>query len=580
MGSLNQEQRVAAECGDGPVLVLAGPGTGKTTTLTARFAALVARGVPPERILAVTFTRKSGDDLVARLVQVHGLERGRLEVGTFHRFAGQILRAHAEQVGLTRRFRILDEVGQRRLLAELKVYWSAERGRDLLEIIAEAKARMLDAKALRAQVEARLRTGSLALDDPLVDAVDPYYDYERALLARDSCDFEDLISHTVRLLERLPAVRAEVAERFQYLLVDEFQDVNQGQFRLLCALLLRHRNLWCVGDDDQSIYGFRGADASYIIEFERHFPDATRYQLAENYRSTRQILALAQALVGHNPIRYPKGLQATRGEGPPVVVQPHPEVLAEAQWVAAAIAKVLEKGIPPEQVAVLFRTGVQATALQIELQALRLPFELRGAADFWKAAPALWLRALLRLAENPADREALAWVAPQHQADYRKQAISLGLLPYRRRIERARAFLLRKAPAPAGSRSLEDWTQRLALCVELVELFPTCAALEAAVGRQQGPSRKAGIALSTIHAAKGLEWHTVFVIGFEQGLLPHDLADDEDEERRLAYVAMTRAKRYLCLSHCELRHKKPAEASTFLKEALATADPAVSVIRP
>lgn len=579
MGSLNREQRAAADCGDGPVLVLAGPGTGKTTTLTARFGALVARGVPPERILAVTFTRKSGDDLIARLVQTHGLERNRLEVGTFHRFGGQILRAHAEQVGLSRRFRILDEGGQRRLLSDLKVHWSTERGRDLLEIIAEAKARMLDAAALRAQVESRLRAGTLDLDDPLVDAVDPYHDYERALLERDCCDFEDLISHTVRLLERLPAVRTEVAQRFEHLLVDEFQDVNQGQFRLLRALLLRHRNLWCVGDDDQSIYGFRGADASYIIDFERNFPEATKYQLTDNYRSTRQILELAQALVGFNPVRYPKGLQAMRGDGPPVVVQAHPEALAEAQWVAAAIAKVLEKGIPPEQVAVLFRTGVQATALQIELQAQSLPFSLQGAADFWRSAPALWLRALLRLSENLSDREALAWLAPRHQATFRKKAMSLGLVPFPRRIERARAFLLQKAPAPEGSRLLEDWSQRLALCAELVGLFPSCEALEAAVTRQDGSSRKAGIALSTIHAAKGLEWHTVFVIGFEQGLLPHNLADDEDEERRLAYVAMTRAKRYLCLSYCAWRHKKQTEASPFLKEALSRADPAVSVIR-
>ncbi len=578
MAVLNREQRAAAECGEGPVLVLAGPGTGKTTALAARFAALVARGVPPNRILAVTFTRKSGEDLVARLVQGHGLPRARLEVGTFHRFAGQVLRVHAEHACLSPRFRILDEIGQRRLLAELEIRWPAERGRDLLEIIAAAKAGMLDAAALRAQVEARLRLGSLALDDPLVEAVDPYHDYERALIARDCCDFEDLISHTVRLLERLPAARAAVAERFDHLLVDEFQDVNQSQFRLLRALLLHHRNLWCVGDDDQSIYGFRGADASYIVDFRRHFPEAALYQLSDNYRSTRQILELASAMVGFNARRHAKRLQATRGEGPPVVVQGHPEALAEAHWVAAAIGKVLEKGIPPEQVAVLFRTGVQATALQLELQALSLPYVLQGAADFWKASPALWLRALLRLAGDLADRQALDWLPPYHHATFRRKAQSLGQMSYARRLEKARAFLLQKAPAALKQRALDDWSERLALAVELAALFPSHEALEAAVDRGSSPSARAGIALSTIHAAKGLEWHTVFVIGFEEGLLPHDLGDEE-EERRLAYVAMTRAKRFLCLSYCEQRHKRPVELSAFLRETLATADPSLSTIR-
>jgi len=572
MSELNEKQHAAAACGPGPQLVLAGPGTGKTTTLAARFAHLVRTGVDPSRIMAVTFTNKAARQLRQRIAAMVDTGQATLQIGTFHSLAGRILRELAQHVGLSPRFRILDENGCRGLLFSLEIFWRPEDGRDLLEIFAQAKDKLQQPDDFYAELEQLRKQGEISSSDSLFEAAAHYPLYQEALFKADACDFGDLIAHTVRILEEHESIREHMRSRFEHILVDELQDVNTAQIRFVKCLLASHGNVWAVGDDDQSIYGFRGAELTYILDFDDYFEGAQIHALENNYRSSPQILTVASHLIEKNKVRHEKQLHAQNKDGPRIVVTEHDEPFLEAGWIAGAVASVLEKGVPPAEIAVLFRVGYQASPLQLSFSTHKIPFVVRGAADLWKSPEVKLMLGTLRLALNPRDVEARGLMGDSARAKrLAQQAFGLKKQPFARTVKKVVGLVSDEPPITATTERIQAWKANLMAAGQVADRADNLQNLLHTIEEQSKVLRnedRNAVVLSTIHGAKGLEWHTVFVIGFEANLLPHGLAKNPDEERRLAYVALTRAKRFLSLSFTRLRGDEKCAPSAFLGDAL------------
>lgn len=572
-------QQRATECETGPQLILAGPGTGKTTALIAHFTDLVKQGIEPQRILAITLTRKAGEEMKNRLKPLINRDSSQLNVETFHTLADKILREYAHHVGLNQDFQVLNEQTQEALLRSLNLFWNSESGKHLPEFFAEVKARMLDAAGFAKELTAELRAGGVRQNDPLFEATEHMALYEKELLARNTCDLEDLIAHTVRILEKEETIRQVVAQQFDYLLVDEFQDVSPAQYRLLRALLLEHQNLWVVGDDDQSIFSSRGADLTYTTHFRKLFPNAQLKYLETNYRSSQQILHMAEQLIGFNKKRQRKVMRSISGSGSPVVALDFPNPEDEAAWIVDAIGNVLEKGVAHREIAVLFRMHHQAFPLQLAFQKNKIPIVLHGTEAFWELAPARYLRGLLLYAMNQQVPKAKALLA---EGDVNNRltrfARFLDVKEYSRIVKELRDKLISDPPHFYKESQNADWADQVHVAAQIALSAGSIVALETRVSEQaeflQGNESDA-VCLSTIHEAKGQEWHTVFLAGFEADLLPYKLAvNNWQEERRLAYVALSRAKRYLCMSYCLKRHRKRSGPSPFLGELLLAVDPA------
>ena len=595
-----QAQAIAAPAG--PALVLAGPGAGKTLTLTHRAARLAHRVDRGQTVLCITFTNRAARELVTRL---GALETEQVVAGTFHAIAHRLVRPYAELVGRTGGFSIYDGRASRKLVDEaLDGEWHG------LEPAAAAAAISL--------AKARLETPDLvASRDAGLAAV--WSRYERVLRASDALDFDDLIARAVALLE-LPEVGARIAGRFGAVLVDEYQDTNPAQYRLVELLAAPHRSVTVICDDDQAIYGFRSADVRNVARFERDFPEARLFALGLNHRSTIPIVSAAARLIAHNRARRPKSLAATR-DGPAVRTEAPVNEHAEAHVAASWCRRLLDRGTPASEIAILYRTRNQARLLEEALVPKRVPHHVLGGLGFFERAEVRDALAHLALVVNPNDRVALARALVAHPgigpvavariagyasdsavdllAACRSAAAIAGLrrgqaetiarvgralsdcasglarvgladsviavvmasgIPGRLRGERERLEHLRQLIRSARSyeRSAEDPT--------LTE-FIGHATLAASEG--EGPDER--VTLATIHAAKGLEWGHVRVVSVEEGLMPHRRAvtgAEIEEERRLAYVAMTRAKTELVLSRARSRRDAPVAASRFIAEGL------------
>jgi DNA helicase-2/ATP-dependent DNA helicase PcrA len=608
---LNPQQREAVLHRGGPALVLAGAGSGKTRVLAYRVAYLVrALGVPPDRILAVTFTNKAAEEMRQRVAGLLGERVARaVWMGTFHRTCARILRAHGERVGVPRRFTVYDEDDQRQLMREVL--------RDL-----GVDERRYPPAGVRAAVSAAKNDG-VSLSAYEAQATSPFErtvaacwrEYQRRLAERSALDFDDLLVETLRLLEDVPDVRELYQDRFQHVLVDEYQDTNPVQFRLLARLCERHRNLFVVGDVDQAIYGWRGADIRNILEFERDFPDARVLPLEQNYRSTQTILRAAEHLIQQNPRRYPKRLWTENAAGPPLRVYAASDEHDEARFVAEQLRRLQDEGFRLRDCAVLYR--INAMSRQFEEAFLRagIPYQVVGAVRFYERREVKDLLSYLRVLTNPDDElsllralgtprrgigeatvERLRAFAAQRglrlwEALQRAEEVP-GLAPPARRTLRGFADLLRDLQARAqvaraaelveevlersGLRAsleeegTEDAQARLENVRELVtvaqeyEASTGDASLEgflehlALVTDADTYDEKADrVALMTLHAAKGLEFRAVFLCGLEEGVFPHVRCLDDprqlEEERRLAYVGITRAKERLLLTYAQLR---------------------------
>jgi DNA helicase II / ATP-dependent DNA helicase PcrA len=402
LASLNPAQRDAASTTEGPLLVLAGAGTGKTRVITTRIAYLLSLGVPASSILAVTFTNKAAGEMKERVAHLAGERAREVTVGTFHAFCARVLREHGPALGHSRRFTICDASDQlsavKSAMRELRVHETTMHPSAVLARISLAKNRM--------ETPESFLEGGTDGRDQLVGSV--WQRYREHLARTRTLDFDDLLLETVRLLREHEDVRERYRERYRYVLVDEYQDTNHPQYEIVREIGGVHRNVCVVGDDDQSIYGWRGADIRKILGFHRDFEGAKVIRLQTNYRSTRPILDAANAVIRHNASRHDKALESARGEGADVRFAQLKDETSEAQFVVGELSKVVKPGrARPGDFAILCRTQVQFRPLEVELRAAGLPYVVVGGMSFFDRKEVRDVVAYLKLATNPRDETSL-----------------------------------------------------------------------------------------------------------------------------------------------------------------------------
>ena len=571
---LDAAQQAAATSPAAVQLILAGPGSGKTTTLAARFHHLVNQGVDPRRILAVTFTRKAADEMRSRIGGSLGLDpQVRLSVMTFHAFAYRHLRANPAAAGLKPGFPLWGPMQQRHVFHSRQMWWNEEM--DILDIIDGMKERLVDAAAFADLLAAP----KAPFPGYFSEALQYFRVYEQALAEAGAIDFADMVPRLHAAMQRVTAHRKAVTGAFDHVLVDEFQDVNPGQMQLISRFVEDGARLWAVGDEDQTLFTFRASDVRHILDFSQRHPAAEIHLLENNYRSAGNIVGLAKALIRGNLCRNDKDLRSVRRDVGEVVVRGYSTAEAEARQVAAAIAHLLKQGMPPSEIAVLYRAGAIGLELQATLKERGIAFEVRGSGDLWQSVAArLVVGALHYLRDGPS----LAAVSRLGNGRRGRQ-ISDRLDEVRSRRGTAFPDAWRHAaqvvgtalPASAPERERSEWRGVIdavglvaADCGSLADLERRIAE-QSAMLRQPSPH---SVVLSTVHSAKGLEWDAVFVLGLEEGVLPNANARDIEEERRIAYVAMTRARRILGLTYVARRYGRGVEPSRFLAEIKGTAE--------
>jgi len=598
---LNDPQRRAVVHRGTPLLVVAGAGSGKTRVLTHRVAHLIATGdATPWEILAITFTNKAADEMRERLVGLIGPVAERMWVSTFHAACVRMLRAHADRLGYRKSFTVYDDSDSRRLvehiLRDLNIDAKKLPARQVQAAISGAKSELVDAAryagAARTVFERRI--------------ADVYAEYQARLFAASAMDFDDLLLCTVRLLRAAPDVLEGYQERFTNVLVDEFQDTNRAQNEIVLMLGAAHHNVCVVGDSDQSIFGWRGADIGNIFEFEEAFPDAAVIPLEQNYRSTKTILDAANAVIANNVTRVPKELWTEGEHGEPIVRFRAEDEYDEASWVATEIGRLCRfEGLRYGDVAVFYRTNAQSRALEEELVRAAIPYKVVGGTRFYDRREVKDLLAYLRVVGNPSDEvsarrivnvprrgvgdasvERMArWARaegrsfadalehPERAGVTGKALAGAGVLwellaELRRMIEQGagpgalveavaertgyRAELAAQDTLEAHGR-LENIAELVGAAAEyesLDEFLESVALVSDADELESGDSR---VSLMTLHTAKGLEYPAVFLVGMEDGVFPHMRALDDplqlEEERRLCYVGITRARRLLYVTH-------------------------------
>ncbi|HEY0391445.1 MAG TPA: UvrD-helicase domain-containing protein [Solirubrobacterales bacterium] len=611
LAGLNEPQRQAVVHGEGPLLVLAGAGSGKTRVLTHRIAYLLATGAArPGEILAITFTNKAANEMRERVEKLVGRSARAMWVTTFHSACARMLRADAERLGYSRSFTIYDESDSLRMLkrcmTELGIDPKRYPPRSIRSQISGAKNKLVDAPAY-AQAQ-----GSVFEET----AAAVYELYEKRMLAANAMDFDDLLVRTVNVLELSEEARERWRRTFRHVLVDEYQDTNHAQYRLLQLLTAEHGNLMVVGDEDQSIYGFRHADIRNILDFERDFPEAEVVKLEQNYRSTQTILSAANAVVERNRERRPKQLWTEIAGGEPVKLSELTDEHEEARWVAGEIERLAEEdGVKREDVAVFYRTNAMSRVLEDTLVRYELPYQVVGGTKFYERAEVKDAVAYLSLLVNPSDQVSFARIvnSPRRGIGNTSQArlaahantTGLSIWEVAERVEevpglgaaatkavgrfqetmeglRARAEdapvaeLLEAVLRETGyleALSAERTIEAEGRAENLEELIGMAAEFDAnhelegeaevspleeflqqiSLYTQQDDLREEEslITLMTLHNAKGLEYDTVFLVGCEDGAFPHMRALEEggeEEERRLCYVGITRTRRRLYMT--------------------------------
>ncbi len=631
--TLNPEQREAVAHVSGPLLVLAGAGSGKTRVLTTRIAVLMdEHGVPPERIFAVTFTNKAAAEMKHRIATLLSRDPTGLWIGTFHSLSARLLRREAERLGFSRQFTIFDEDDRlaliRRLLEERNIPAKLFPPRAVQAIISSAKNRMMSADELGATAGFdRLTQIAAELMDPLA----------AALKRQNAMDFDDLMLHPLTLFQEHPDRLAWWRERFGFVMVDEFQDTNKAQYELV-RYLGGHGNVFAVGDDDQSIYGWRGAEVKNMLDFQRDFAAVRVVRLEENYRSTQVILDAANAAISRNTGRLGKTLRTRRAGGESVTVVAAADERDEAEYIARELAKRSSAGEwALEDMAVLYRTNAQSRAMEESFRRAGVAYRVVGAISFYERREVKDLLGYLRLIANPSDDEAFLRAIAVPRRGIGEASLEIfriaasgwgktlletariadrvtGLRPnvreglqrfagliddFRAKSATAAPVLILEALIGAidyeavlqaeGQEGLDRWEnvrELVAAAAEWSEVvteddastplerYLTEAALLSAVDKSDGDD---GVTLMTLHTAKGLEWPVVVLAGLEDGLFPLGRAMETqaglEEERRLFYVGLTRAKDKLYLSWARARRRggelRPGIASRFVESVPA-----------
>ncbi len=611
LDDLNPEQREAVQATDGPVLIFAGAGSGKTRVLTYRIAYMVRElGIAPEQILAVTFTNKAAGEMKERIGELIDEGASRVWAGTFHSFCARMLRADGQAIGIEPNFVIYDDADQRALIKETlsalnidselyqpsSIHWEISQAKNDLrtpEDYAPSSSNPLQQQAQRV-----------------------YRAYQERLQANQALDFDDLILEAVRLLRDSAKTRKRCQKQYQYVLVDEYQDINFAQFSLIELLTQKHRNLCVVGDDDQSIYGWRGANVRLILAFQEHFPEAQVFKLEQNYRSTGNIIRCAYEVIKHNPSRAEKKLWTDNPPGERPTVYHAVNEQEEAEWVVGQVhSDLVAQDADPGNHAVLYRTNAMSRVFEEALLEAGIPYEIVGGVRFYERAEIKDIVAYLKALYNPNDsvslrriinrpgrgigpktlqtldaaarqlgktllevcgveevREPLRTVQRNAVADFYDMMSALqerrGELKLRESVQEVVTHSGYLARLQRSGRA--DDAER----AENVKEFITAAArfedtaedpsLEAFLERialisdiDQAESLDSAVSLMTLHSAKGLEFPTVFLVGLEEEVLPHYRSMNDpaelEEERRLCYVGITRAQEQLYISHCSRR---------------------------
>ena len=622
LGGLNEPQRDAVTHGEGPLLILAGAGSGKTRVLTHRIAHLVRTDrAQAGEILAITFTNKAAQEMRSRVELLLGGRVRAMWLLTFHSACARMLRADAQRLGYTRQFTIYDQADARRLV---------KRCLDELDIDAKrftpaaVQSQISDAKnKLRSAQDYRGLVGSY-FEQTVAEV---YEHYERQIHRSNAMDFDDLLVRAVDVLELFPEVRERYQHAFRHILVDEYQDTNHAQYRWLQLLAGEgtgddaaqgHRNLAVVGDDDQSVYTFRGADINNILDFEQDFPDAKVIRLEQNYRSTQTILSAASAVVAHNRGRKGKTLWTDLGEGDPIKVRELDDEHAEARFVAGEIQRLVDEGVSRQDVAVFYRTNAQSRVLEDRLIRDEIAYQVVGGTKFYERAEIKDAVAYLTVLTNPSDAGAFTRIVNSPRRGIGQTSLSrvvshanttgvgafdaaadpetvpgLGAAAVKafHRFMATMRLLRERAAGGAGVAELLEETLRETGYLEALEAERTIEAqgrlenLEelVEVAREYDATVEGAeersldgflqqisllsdaddrveeglVTLMTLHNAKGLEYPIVFMIGCEEGVFPHSRALDEgglEEERRLCYVGITRAQRDLYITYARTRN--------------------------
>jgi DNA helicase II / ATP-dependent DNA helicase PcrA len=627
LDSLNPVQQEAVRHVDGPLLILAGAGSGKTRVLTHRVAYLLEQGVSGSRILAVTFTNKAAKEMKDRIRRLVGAHAFDCWIGTFHATCARILRHDGAAIGLDPNFVVFDDSDQvavtKECLAELDISDEEYKPRAILGAISRAKEQLLDPDAYR-------RTESGAFEE-VVGRV--YRRYQEKLAANRALDFDDLIAQTVRLLQKDAAARDYYQEKFQYVLVDEYQDINFAQYEMIREIVKKYKNICCVGDDDQSVYSWRGSDVRFILAFERDYPDAVVLKLEQNYRSTQTILDAAYQVVRHNLGRTEKKLWTEKPSGEPIDIYEAVSEQDEADYVATTIDRAVKEADGSyDDFAILYRTNAQSRVFEEMLLRRRVPYKLVGGPRFYERREVKDLLAYLRLLLNPFDAISLRRVinspprgigqVSMQRLDEFAASRQMPLFEALERVDEVPALTPRVRAAAqqfvkiirllqpyqsslsvtAISQELIDQTGYIKELqkektieaqarIENLEEFTTVtrefdqsaeertlqAFLEHVALMSDVDTYQEGaeaVTMMTLHAAKGLEFPAVFLVGLEEGIFPHSrsLYDAKalEEERRLCYVGITRAQRELTMTYASRRtlwgNVQLNQPSRFLRE--------------
>ncbi|HEY1718813.1 MAG TPA: UvrD-helicase domain-containing protein [Verrucomicrobiae bacterium] len=665
LNTLNPQQRLAAETINGPVLILAGAGTGKTRVITFRIAHMVARGIAPGNILGVTFTNKAAREMRERVSKLlprsvesrksrdesNGARPSTLDsrptICTFHSLCVRILRQHIEKLGYKKNFVIYDESEQlsavKKILANISAKGEKTDPGAVLAMLSKFKNLVGQASSLPGSSEKTKLTGKMPVPlfgDENIRALAEHIAkrYESALHACNAVDFDDLILLTLRLFREHPDALEACRAKYRYVMVDEYQDTNAAQFQLVHALTVEHRNLCVVGDDDQSIYGWRGAEVANLLDMEKHFPEIKVIKLEQNYRSTTTILNAANAIIKNNVRRRVKQLWSQRGTGAKIQLQTYDNDEAEAREIVVQIEFLrLTRRAPWQDCAILFRTNQQSRPLETELRKAGVRYHLIGGQSFFDRREVKDFLAYLKMFINPHDDISLLRIAnvparglsdvtmerllgASHE---RKSSVFSAMknplvtttfqANTRKSIEAFVEFVERtRAELQNGSNNLQFWADKFLdeigyfnelrrsekdkengddrvrnlkeLIVTLDGNSPPNAPLSERLEKflenitldsedEDDEDKGDAVTLITMHSCKGLEFPHVYIVGLEDGLLPHSRSKLEgtlDEERRLFYVAVTRAMLTLTISHCGGRKKYgqllPCQPSPFLKE--------------
>ncbi|MGM7703510.1 DNA helicase PcrA [Pseudalkalibacillus sp. Hm43] len=614
LSGLNPEQKRAVKHTEGPLLIMAGAGSGKTRVLTHRIAyLLVEKGVAPWNILAITFTNKAAREMQNRVSAITGPAADNIWISTFHSMCVRILRRDADRIGINRNFTILDATDQlsviKQALKDLNLDSKKFDARSILGTISSAKNELKTADDFQ-------KVASGLFEEV---AADVYEVYEKQLRKNHALDFDDLIMSTIKLFQRVPEVLEHYQRKFQYIHVDEYQDTNRAQYVLVNLLADRFRNLCVVGDSDQSIYRWRGADIANILSFEEDYADAEVILLEQNYRSTKRILQAANEVIQNNTGRKPKNLWTENTEGKNIHYYQGDSEQTESFFVVGKIKEMLQEGRKPSEMAILYRTNAQSRVIEEALLKSNITYQIVGGTKFYDRKEIKDVLAYLRLISNPDDDISLSRIinvprrgigsstldkivqyAAMHDlsvmealgeveqmglsarfvnrlTEFRDQVMNWSKMQeYLSVTELTEEVLdktgykeeLKKEKSIESQSRLENLDEFLSVTQEFEKQnedkslvsFLTDLALVADIDKMdddEEDKKKDGVVLMTLHSAKGLEFPVVFLMGLEEGIFPHSRSlfeeDEMEEERRLAYVGITRAEEELYLTNAKMR---------------------------